>query len=580
MRIKKITVRNFRSLEVIEDLELPQLCALVGSNNTGKSNILESIRRVLEKDWITKSSFEQNDIFLMDDEKEIEINLTLEPQYDYQHFKSSSIITKVTDLNFKYNKYKVGDEKGAPKLDKKCLGPNGKVINVPKNVPKKGEQPTFIPLNGIPQEIAENIPLIYIGTDRSLKSQMPGAYNSLLGRIFDDINADFLNPENKISIKNKDGKETQIARYKYFNNLIEKAVSLLKTKSFTDLEHQIKVFAFKQLGLDIEKDSEKLDFYFTPPNSIDFYKSLDLIVKEGSFSINACELGKGFQNILVIAILKAFEERRKQGAIILIEEPEMYLHPQTQRSLYNTLREVSKTNQVIYTTHSSYFVNIADYQNVIMVTKNNSSTSAKRSDLNLDPNKLEKFRRISNSSHNEFFFAKRVLFVEGDTEENAFPEWARKEGFSFNELGVSVIEVSGKNNLLDYAAVAKSFNIPVGVVYDTDLPTTKQEEVQGIENHNASIRKWCNDNSCLSWPIPKDYETHLKSHLGDELWNKLCEKYQDYGDKKQKQRLIAADEQSTIPALYKQIVTWLASGVIEDNGTEVHEETLNDAFPF
>lgn len=37
-------VENFRSLEKL-DLELPQVCSLVGPNNAGKSNVLEAIRR-------------------------------------------------------------------------------------------------------------------------------------------------------------------------------------------------------------------------------------------------------------------------------------------------------------------------------------------------------------------------------------------------------------------------------------------------------------------------------------------------------------------------------------------------------
>ncbi len=52
-----------------------------------------------------------------------------------------------------------------------------------------------------------------------------------------------------------------------------------------------------------------------------------------------------FKNALVLAILQAFEKHRKKGAILLIEEPEMFLHPQMQRSLYQTLRKIGETNQ-------------------------------------------------------------------------------------------------------------------------------------------------------------------------------------------------------------------------------------------
>ena len=46
LRISKLAIENFRSIEDIT-LDLPQVCALVGPNNAGKSNILEALRRVL-----------------------------------------------------------------------------------------------------------------------------------------------------------------------------------------------------------------------------------------------------------------------------------------------------------------------------------------------------------------------------------------------------------------------------------------------------------------------------------------------------------------------------------------------------
>lgn len=109
-------------------------------------------------------------------------------------------------------------------------------------------------------------------------------------------------------------------------------------------------------------DTDKLDFSFQPFDTMDFYKMLDLQVREGGVAISATELGDGVQNAIVLAILRAFEERRKRGAILLIEEPEMFLHPQMQRSLYNTLREIGATNQVIYATHSPHFVAVPQWQ--------------------------------------------------------------------------------------------------------------------------------------------------------------------------------------------------------------------------
>jgi predicted ATP-dependent endonuclease of OLD family len=81
----------------------------------------------------------------------------------------------------------------------------------------------------------------------------------------------------------------------------------------------------------------------------------------------------------VLGILRAFEETHRQGAMILIEEPEMFLHPQMQRSLYATLRRLADTNQIIYTTHSPHFVSIPEYRDVLIVrrTKADGTTVAR-----------------------------------------------------------------------------------------------------------------------------------------------------------------------------------------------------------
>lgn len=45
-----------------------------------------------------------------------------------------------------------------------------------------------------------------------------------------------------------------------------------------------------------------------------------------------------------------------ENNVILIDEPEISLHPDLQRKLFNLLVEYSKDKQIIVSTHSPYFV--------------------------------------------------------------------------------------------------------------------------------------------------------------------------------------------------------------------------------
>jgi len=80
----------------------------------------------------------------------------------------------------------------------------------------------------------------------------------------------------------------------------------------------LKENALKQLGFNPETEADKLDLFFNPLTSLEFYKSLEIYVKEHNYSVNATELGAGFQNAIVLAILRAFEDRKKQGALFKV----------------------------------------------------------------------------------------------------------------------------------------------------------------------------------------------------------------------------------------------------------------------
>lgn len=553
MKIKTVNIQGFRSIKEPMQIQLEQVNALIGANNCGKSNILSAIYRVLGRDWVTKNSFFNNDVHNEDFDTDIIIDFEFDEPFQYEQFKG--FFVEIPKVRFVYTRYKVGVSAGERRLEKQCLQLNDKPVFGFKSKPKKGEAPQMFPLTTIPQELQESFPVIFIGTDRNLRNQLPGSRNSILGTLMKDINADFENPENLIEV-GKPGSGKMIPRLERFKQAIDEAIRTLKTDEFNALEKAIKENALKQLGFNPETEGEKLDLYFNPLSSLEFYKSLEIFVNEHDYNVNATELGAGFQNAIVLAILKAFEDRKKQGALFLIEEPEMYLHPQMQRSLYKTIRQIGESNQVIYITHSPHFVTIPEFNEIVLVSKNGNGTHIRKSTLEADEGLKNKFRKELDPERNEMFFAKKLLIVEGDTEKMAFPEFAKRMSIDFDSAGSTIIEVGGKRNLIDFIELALSFGIPVGVVYDTDSSDFGKTEREAEEEYNALLNSY-RDKGVQVFVFEKNYEDECKKYYTEKTYQEYC---MSFGrNKTLRARLMAQEAEIPIPEFVKPIISWLGS---------------------
>ena len=553
MKIKTVNIQGFRSIKEPMELHLEQVNALIGANNCGKSNILSAIYRVLGRDWVTKNSFFENDVHNEDFDTDIIIDFEFDEPFKYEQYKG--IFIDIPKVRFTYTRYKVGENAGQRRLEKQCLKLDDNPVFGFKTRPKKGAQPQMLPLTTIPQELQESFPVIFIGTDRNLRNQLPGSRNSILGALMKDINADFENPDNLIEV-GKPGSGKMIPRIERFKQAIDEAIRTLKTEEFNALEKAIKENALKQLGFNPETEGDKLDLYFNPLSSLEFYKSLEIFVNEHDYNVNATELGAGFQNAIVLAILKAFEDRKKQGALFLIEEPEMYLHPQMQRSLYKTIRQIGESNQVIYITHSPHFVTIPEFNEIVLVSKNEDGTHIRKSTLEADEGLKNKFRKELDPERNEMFFAKKLLIVEGDTEKMAFPEFAKRMNIDFDSAGSTIIEVGGKRNLIDFMELALSFGIPVGVVYDTDSSDFGKAEREAEEEYNALLNSY-SEKGMQVFVFEKNYEDECKKYYSEKTYQEYC---MSFGrNKTLRARLMAQEEEIPIPEFVKPIITWLGN---------------------
>jgi hypothetical protein len=430
-----------------------------------------------------------------------------------------------------------------------CLNLDGKVVQEPTEAPKSGKKTPYAPMTNIPAGVKDQIPTIYVGTDRRLRDQLPTARYSLLRRLLEDVDREVK------SAPQAEGQPETIADV--FFAKLEEALAVLRIPEFQELEELLRTHAIENLGLTPEEGEEAFRLYFGLGDTFEFFKAMRVMVEEYARLTDALQLGDGAQNAIVIAIFQAYERLRKRGAIFLIEEPEMYLHPQKCRFFYRTLRSISETNQVIYSTHSPYFVTVPEYEEVRLVSRTTSGrTTIIGSNLEADPRLREKIRKELDPERNELFFARHVILVEGDTEKLALPEYARRLGADLDRLGISIVEVGGKRSLEPFMRIVRSFGLPFTTIFDTESRDFRGDK-RAESAYNDALRGFVGEKASVI-ELDPDYEAVLEAAVGADHYAQLVEKYGGTS-KAIRARRIAEDPDAAIPQPIAELLKGLGA---------------------
>ena len=179
--------------------------------------------------------------------------------------------------------------------------------------------------------------------------------------------------------------------------------------------------------------------------------------------------------------------------MLLIEEPELYLHPQGRRALEAQLvefaqpREGGGERQVIISTHSPEFLRSAPLYQVTLVSKPPGNTASHICQIepdDFDERELQKIQKELATKNAEMVFADHVLLVEGG-EEHLLPVLADLyfgESRWFDTHNVSVLPVKGKGNFKIYVEILEKLGIPWTILADLDF---FKDGLQKIEDENS-----------------------------------------------------------------------------------------------
>jgi len=139
-------------------------------------------------------------------------------------------------------------------------------------------------------------------------------------------------------------------------------------------------------------------------------------VRGGSVgSINL--LSEGLRSIYALSFLEAYiEEEDTLSCIIMIEDPEIYLHPQLQKVASEILYRLSKKNQVLFTTHSPNLIFNFSTKQIREIILDEEYYTIARQDTDIDVI-LDDLGYTANDLMNVSF----VFIVEGKQDSNRLP---------------------------------------------------------------------------------------------------------------------------------------------------------------
>lgn len=130
-------------------------------------------------------------------------------------------------------------------------------------------------------------------------------------------------------------------------------------------------------------------------------------IKDNQFPSELGLMGSGLQMYLQIIW---FISKNSSGATIILDEPDVYLHPNLQKKIFNYIK--SMNTQIIIATHSVELISEADFKNVFQIDKTIRIQRYSNGLSNVQ-NIVEKIGSVQNMSLLRLGLSKKCIFVEG-----------------------------------------------------------------------------------------------------------------------------------------------------------------------
>lgn len=198
---------------------------------------------------------------------------------------------------------------------------------------------------------------------------------------------------------------------------------------------------------------------------------------------------------------------------LIIDEPELHLHPQFQTFFLQEIRKIagdplsSPDKKCFFiVTHSPYYVDIRtleDLKYCIVFQPDKLPTCIDQLEGE-DGWRIKRLLPRLNTHHKQFFFASRPIFVEGYFDQQIFNLIQEKRGKLLGASGSCIIDVGGKDELDLFFRICKKLNVDARFITDLDI-LTKGKLRQSVSE----------DNRCRAYLQSEGLGTDLMQVIGE-----------------------------------------------------------------
>lgn len=504
--ISKLIIKNYKSIKDETFIFNKGINVLVGKNNAGKSNIVSALNEILGDKYNTTSY--EDKIFYSNEQDKLERNFKIVAEIDeindldYSLLENIKKSTGLIDISDYFNE----DDKD---FDNEWLLKDDDELKE-----KYPDLFNFRGTNLLVWKKKEDLKEIFDKTKKIWiykyynKDEDINIYNIIIkeelsmGPLFPDKKVDkyyrmlYINPNIKATLMTsllipafRSTESTlKITKWTWYGKLLQK-----KWEDSCNPEHQVAIQqasdelketigkVYGELKNDINMQLKKtltlmdvkIDINMLESKSEDYYKNIRLSVNDG-IETPLENKGSGLQSLIMIELFKFYCKVFNQSSLLILEEPELFLHPHAKRMLSDILNDFieDNKNQIIITTHSEEFIHNIDIENINVIRKTTNGTKKSRivKENYGDGKELQKLKIELQHKNAEMFFAEKVILVEGE-EQILIPEIV-KNIYGKNILNnndISIIKVGGKTYFDIYRKVLNELKIKNYIIADYDI---------------------------------------------------------------------------------------------------------------